>query len=254
MRRLSILLALATVVALFWLTEPLPQDPAYHDFADTRAFAGIPNALNVLSNLPFLLFGAWGLRLAGGQRLASDVPTCWWVFFLGIFLTGLGSGWYHLAPDNASLAWDRLPMTIGFAGFVAALIGEYVDAGLARRLLVPLLFVGIASVVWWVYSESQGRGDLRPYALVALLPLPAIPILLIWKGREHDLSGLLWIVVASYVAAKLFEFFDREVFAMGLAVSGHSLKHLAAAIAPALILYGLARRSHSAAAPGDLAH
>ncbi len=254
MRRLSIFLALATVAALFWLTEPLPQDTAYHEFADTRVFAGIPNAFNVLSNLPFLLLGARGLWLAGGQHIQSDVPTCWWVFFLGIFLTALASGWYHLAPDNASLAWDRVAMTIGFAGFVAALIGEYFDARLARRLLGPLLFAGIASVAWWVYSESQGTGDLRPYALVALLPLPAIPALLIWKGRGHDLSGLLWIVVASYIAAKLFEFLDHEVYAIGHTISGHSLKHLAAAFAPALLLYGLERRNRSAAAPGDFAH
>lgn len=42
------------------------------------------------------------------------------VLFAGVLLTSAGSTWYHLAPTNDSLVWDRLPMTLGFMGLFAA--------------------------------------------------------------------------------------------------------------------------------------
>ena len=51
------LLALLTVTAVAaWVVlrmEPVPQDPAYHQFADARPWLGIPNFQNVASNLPW---------------------------------------------------------------------------------------------------------------------------------------------------------------------------------------------------------
>jgi len=253
-RSVATLLLLAAGIAVMFLTSPLPQDPAYHEFADDRRLAGIANAANVLSNVPFLLVGAWGLAVISWTDAARDNILCWAVFFLGVLLTGLGSGWYHLSPDNQSLVWDRLAMAIAFTSFFAALLGEFFGVRLARRLLVPLMLAGIASVIWWVWSENRGHGDLRPYALVVIVPMAVIPALLLRKGRGHDLTDKLWLLVAFYVAAKLFEYFDKQIFAFGGAVSGHTLKHLAAAIAPALVVYGLYQRNRSARSPGHLAH
>lgn len=248
------LLMLAAVVLLFLLTDPLPQDVGYHDFADARALAGLPNAANVLSNLPFLVAGLWGVWLVSAREVSGHLRPAWGMFFASIFLTAVGSGWYHLSPDNASLVWDRLPMTMAFMSMLTVLVGEYLDAALARLLLVPLLLVGGASVAWWGYTEGLGAGDLRPYALVALLPMPLIIALLLWKGRGHYLTRPLWFLVAAYLLAKIFEFLDREIYALGNTISGHSLKHLAAALVPVTLLAVLHRRSRLSAAPDDFMH
>ena len=145
-------------------------------------------------------------------------------------------------------------MTIAFMGMLGVLIGEYFDDDIARRLIAPLLLAGVASVAWWAWTESRGAGDLRAYAVVVILPMLLIPALLIWKGRGHDMTSPLWVLVAAYAVAKVFEHFDGEIYAVGQLISGHSLKHLAAAIAPALMLHVLRKREQSAAAPHDLVH
>ncbi len=117
------LLAGVTLVAIISvsLLDSIPQDLAYHEFADRRAFTGIPNLFNVLSNLLFLIIGLAGLCQLVGRQLQLDTelrPTVA-VFFLGVALTAAGSAFYHLQPDNATLVWDRLPMTLAFMGLVA---------------------------------------------------------------------------------------------------------------------------------------
>jgi len=120
------------------LSSPIAQDPNYHLFADHRTLLAIPNFWNVMSNLPFLIVGTLGFR-ASLQITEDPLRNAWLVFFAGVFLTAFGSGYYHLAPDNDTLAWDRLTMTIGFMSFVAIIIGEYLSIPWGRRLLVPLL-------------------------------------------------------------------------------------------------------------------
>src|SRR6478752_8843870 len=135
---------LACAVAAI-LVPPMPQPLSYHAFADCRAFWSIPNALNVLSNLPFLVAGAFGLALVargGGGFIDQREALPYLVFFLGAMLTSFGSAYYHLAPDNARLVWDRLPMTLGFAGLVSAAAAERVDRRWGLRLLWPLLGLG----------------------------------------------------------------------------------------------------------------
>ncbi len=151
-----------TLAAL--LADPVAQDPAYHLFADRRSLFGIPNFLDVVSNLPFALVGAAGLYFVSRGTSDASNSTAWRVFFIGVFLTAFGSGYYHLAPDNDTLVWDRLPMTIAFMGFVAIIIGEYLSERLAKTLLLPLLVAGAASVFYWAHTEALGRGDLRAYA------------------------------------------------------------------------------------------
>ena len=240
-------IALAGILAAFAL-EPIPQDPAYHDFADTRTILGVPNFWNVASNLPFVLVGLLGLARLSKLR-DSTFQRQFVVYCLGTLLVGFGSGWYHWAPSNATLVWDRLPMTIAFMALFALVLGDRVSKRLGRLALLPLLAAGAISISYWWATESAGRGDLRPYGLVQFLPMLLIPaMLLLFPGRGLE-SGRLWQSLAAYLAAKLFEAFDAQILAAGEVLSGHGLKHLAAAVSAWLVV--LAATQASAGATGD---
>ena len=243
--RLAVLTGVAAVSLLATLfIEPIAQDPAYYDFADERALAGLPNYLNVLSNAGFLIVGVWGLFFVfrHGREATPTTRPAWLIFFVGIAATAIGSSYFHWSPSTETLVWDRLPMTIGFMSFVSIVIAEYFSPPLARRLLVPLLIVGLASVAYWACTESLGRGDLRPYALVQFLPMLLIPlVLLLYRGRS-DLAHYIWWMIGFYLLAKLAEFYDAEILSAAGLISGHSLKHLFAALAPAALLLGLVKR------------
>ena len=123
-KRLLVLVSLAAIVALSLLGR-IPQDPAYHRFADARAFAGISNFCNVVSNLPFIAVGVYGLwrtsRLDCTQMIGAYRVLC-----AAVILVGFGSAWYHHAPSDATLLWDRLPMTVAFMALLALLLEERV--------------------------------------------------------------------------------------------------------------------------------
>ena len=236
--------ALVAIGGAFALIPPIPQDPGYHLFADGRTLLGIPNTWNVLSNLPFLIVGLLGLNLARRHRICTpELRPAYVVFFFGILLTAFGSGYYHLDPNNESLLPDRLPMTIGFAGLFSIVIGEFISANTGRRLVLPMLVAGIASVVYWGVTEANGVGDLRPYALVQFLPMLLIVIILTVYRRASALLPYFWLMMLCYVLAKIAEHFDTAIFSAGEFVSGHTLKHLFASATPAVLLYALAKRT-----------
>jgi hypothetical protein len=162
---LAVLAPLAVLMAL----EPIRQDPAYHILADARAYCGVPNFLNVTSNIPFLVVGAIGLIFCL-RNPARGAMRSWSVFFLGVALVFAGSAYYHSAPDNSTLVWDRLPMTLAFMGLFAGLLTEHMDDRVERALLVPAVALGIASVAWWAYTD-----DLRIYVQFAVDCHPARP-------------------------------------------------------------------------------
>ncbi len=249
--RLSVIggVTLAVVVGIMAL-PPIPQSQDYHNFADRRALLGIPNFLNVISNAAFLLVGALGLLFLSRQRgsypgspfteRAEQWPYA--ILFLGIGLTGLGSAYYHLAPDNARLVWDRLPMTIAFTAILSTIIAERISVKAGLLSLVPLVVVGIGSVVYWQVTELGGRGDLRSYIIVQFYPMLAILLIMLLFPSRYSRSTDLLGAVAFYALAKAFEAFDTQIFAVGHIVSGHTLKHLAAALATYLILRMLHKR------------
>jgi hypothetical protein len=226
--------AAASVVAVM-SRPPIPQDQAYHVMADRRTLLGIPNALNVLSNIPFAVAGVLGLAAVFSARAGVRPFSVAWerwpyaALFAGTALTTAGSAYYHLAPDDARLVWDRLPMTVGFMGLLTAVIAERASLPLARRLFVPLLAFGAASVAYWYWSELRGAGDLRPYALAQFGSLVVVVLLLVLYDARDSGSRYLFAGVAAYAAAKVFELADGTIFSFGHLVSGHSLKHLAAA-------------------------
>ena len=242
--------AIILVALAFFVSEPIPQDPAYHAFEDNRLLFGIPNFLNVISNLPLLVAGAWGVSyvLQHGERVcAPTLRSAYLAFFEGVLLSALGSCYYHIAPDNETLVWDRLPMTIAFAGLFVIILGEYVSVHAARKLLLPLLLAGAASVAYWAITEASGSGDLRPYAAVQFLPMLIIPVILLLYRSETGSSLPFWLIIVFYFVAKVFENFDAAVFGMGGWASGHTLKHVVASLAPLALLFELRRRNSKTA-------
>ncbi len=230
------LLAAAAAAAVAALPA-LPQDPAYHRFADTRPLHGVPNAWNVLSNAPFLLAGALGL-LTSRRRLDFPARSAWMVAFTGIGLVGLGSAWYHWAPSDPSLVWDRLPMTVGFMGVVVAVLHRPLGDRLAGRLLWPAVATGLASVAYW-----QWTGDLRPYVWIQFAPLMILAAAIALERDRPTVRGLLLAVLVLYGVAKGCEAVDGFVHVRsGGLIAGHALKHLTAASA-CLLLVEVARLS-----------
>ena len=223
--------------AIVLFLPPIHQDTAYHRFADTRDVLGVPNGLNVLSNLPFALVGLLGIakvERAGRPASLDDLRERWplLILFGGVFLTAFGSGYYHLAPDSPRLFWDRLPMTLGFMSLFGVVLRERVSERVGAALLPVLIVVGVVSVLYWRYGDGDGHGDLRLYALVQFYPLLALPIiLLLFPPRFHG-TRELGMCVVFYGLAKALEVLDARIFAaLGGVVSGHSLKHLSAALA-----------------------
>ena len=239
-------------VLLFALTDPIAQDPAYFLFADNIALFSVPNFWNVLSNVPFAFVGAWGLNRVWrtSQQRSFPLRHAYAVFFIGIFLTAFGSSYFHWNPSNATLFWDRLPMTIAFAGLFAIVIGEYVSPADGKRWLPIFLSIGMGSVIYWLWSEGHGAGDLRPYAIVQFLPMLLIPAMLLMIKRPVVIGRYIWIMVGFYVIAKLLEHFDTQVFAAIGLMSGHSLKHFATAVGVAFFAYGVGLQLRTSSGDG----
>ncbi|MCZ7566590.1 MAG: hypothetical protein M5U08_24595 [Burkholderiales bacterium] len=256
--RIAIVLASAAALALVAaLAPPLAQPEAYHAFADRRAFLGVANALDVASNLAFLVVGALGLRfvLAGarpdGVRAFQDPAErwAWGVAFAAAALTFLGSAYYHLAPDSPRLAWDRLPIAITLMGIVAAVVSERVGAQAGARLLAPLCLLGAASVWYWRWSAGGGAENLNPYAAVQFGGLLLVLLLCALFPSRYTRGGDIVGAAILYAAAKVAEHLDGAIFAAtGGIVSGHTLKHLLAAAAM-LWLLRMLRMRRPAGAP-----
>ncbi len=250
---LAIITVILAVTVVFLPRIPQPQ--SYHLFADQRAYLGIPNFWNVVSNLPFAIVGLWGLFYLfqlNPEQLSLrfiDRRERWPYVILsaGLVLTAFGSSWYHWRPDNARLVWDRIPMTIVFMSLIAALIMERINLRAGLWLLPVLLVVGISSVLQWYWSEVHGAGDLRFYATVQAYSVLFLLLVLLLPPRYTHGRDLA-IVAGLYVLAKLLETFDKAVFAWGHVVSGHTLKHLAGAVAGYWILRMLQRRRPIASA------
>jgi hypothetical protein len=240
----------ALVVGVMAFVPPLPQSQDYHAFADRRTSLGIPNVGDVLSNVPFAVVGLWGLIAVYGSASGDAFRGRVWaapyaVFFASVAIVALGSAYYHWSPNNATLVWDRLPMSAAFMAIVAAAIADRIGEKPARVLLVPLIACGLASVLYWAATD-----DLRPYFLIQFLSIPLI-VAMCWflparrALKFHTVAGL----IGGYVLAKVFEAVDVAVWeATGHIVSGHSLKHIVAALS---CIFLIAAVRDSAYEPGS---
>lgn len=225
---------------------PIPQDPTYHEFADRRAVLGVPNFFNVASNLAFLLVGLAGAAFCLGRH-GGKASASWGILFLGAAGVAVGSTYYHWTPNDGSLVWDRLPMTVGFMGLFVALLSEHVNPKLERVMLIPALVVGAASIAWWRYT-----GDLRLYVWVQFMPLVALMLVIAMFPGRYTRRRFVLYGLGCYLLAKVAEFFDSEIFALTAnALSGHTLKHLLAALGLFFIYLMLRWRKPILSPPDD---
>ena len=230
----------------------IPQSESYHHFADQRTFWAIPHFFDVVSNLGFLVIGLWGatfaLKANSGANEAFLVPKERWpylFFFLGVLLTAFGSAYYHWAPDNARLLWDRLPMTMGFMGLLAAVLAERISPSLGSQTLIPLVGAGMCSALYWRWTALAGHDDLRLYVIVQFGSLALVLALCLLLPSRYTRGNDMFVVVALHALAKLFEGLDKQIYALGGFLSGHTLKHLAAAFACYFVLRMLMLRRPS---------
>src|SRR5258708_6273456 len=213
-------LAIASCGAIFFL-PPLPQDPSYHRFADHTQLWGVPNFWNVVSNFAFLAAAIWGLRAfrSPASFLESWERVAYGVLLSGVALVAFGSSYYHAWPNNATLFWDRLPMTIVFMSLLATSVGERINMKAGKLLLFPLLAAGAGSVIYWREFD-----DLRPYVMVQFFPMVALPLMLLLFPPKYTGTGGIVGMICLYGLAKIFEIFDQRI-AADLQTGGHPLKH-----------------------------
>jgi len=243
-------------IAAALLVPAMPQPVAYHEFADRRDALGIQNFLDVTSNGAFLVVGVLGLVVALGRRARFEFTVERWpfvVFFVGVTLTAAGSAYYHVAPDNETLFWDRLPMTIAFMALVCSQIVDRISIRAGLALLVPMLVLGAASVIYWRITERAGVGNVVPYGVLQAYSVVILLLMAALTPSRYTRGGLLYWVFGWYVLSKFLETYDVEVFRWSQLVSGHTLKHLAAAAAGVAVVVMLTRRTLIENAPGRVA-
>lgn len=238
--KLSLLLLISLAFSLFIISIPaIPQNPGYHRFSDIRLFLNIPNTHNVLSNLAFLIVGLyalWEVYIRKSMTLIDSFRKSYITLFVGLCLLSCGSIFYHLQPDNHRLIWDRLPMAVSFMALFSIIIAEFISEKIASRLFYFLIASGLASVVYWYYTELNQAGDLRFYIWIQFLPILLMPFIILLYPSKFTQSGRYGWLLMIYLIAKLAEHLDTEIYNftqnnLNLAISGHSLKHIIAAFA-----------------------
>ena len=238
------LLSAVTVALLQWLLNqgPIPQPRSYHGYADARTILGIPHFWNVVSNLPFAavgLFGCWWLTRPGREGV-FQVPAerrAYLLFYVAELLTCFGSAYYHAWPDSTTLVWDRLVFSVMLTSFFAIVITEFVHTRAGIALLAPFAAAGIASVLYWHWTETMGGGDLRPYVAIQFYPMLVMPLILWLFPSRYGRPQILFAAWLLYGAAKYCEIQDHAIYELTELWSGHTFKHFVAAGASVLPLW-----------------
>jgi hypothetical protein len=246
---------------------PLTRGPAFHVYADQRTWLGIPHAGDVLSNLAFVVVALWAL-----QRARSPFAR---LCCAGVALIGIGSATYHVAPSDTTLALDWTPIALGLAFITAAVIDDRFGARAGRTALVVGCLLAIGAVASWLATGGTGGtlhggladdvrshladdmpgGTMLPYVCVQALGVALPPLIALARPGRIPARPLL-VAVLLFAIARLCAAQDRVVLAM-LGVSGHSLKHIAAALAAGCALYAITtpatNRPASATSPASRA-
>lgn len=241
--------AIAVFVALMLLHGPILQLEHYHEFADHLLWAGIPHAADVLSNLGFAVVALWGALRLWAQRSHPAVRAGrvgYSVFLIALLLTSVGSTYYHLAPDDWRLVWDRLPIALACAGLLAGVRAQLVARANVKFEVIALSAFAMASVVWWYVGQQNGTGDLRPYLMMQVAPLVMIPLWQAVYGAHRE--DRLWCgcALVLYVLAKIAEVHDHEIHAIVGWITGHTIKHLFASAAAWVLVARLVRSTSKA--------
>jgi hypothetical protein len=238
--------ALLTLVVVLGTLFRFEQPQAYHDYADKRVIAHVPFFWNVATNLPMAAVGVAGLVFLRRRRVppapgalveASEVPA-YAGFFAGAILAGLGSAYYHAWPQDATLVWDRLGMAVAFASLMVATLVDRGPPRMAAKLLTLTAAIALGSVLYWAAS-----GNLTPYLAAQVGALAIVLAAVVAAPGRYTRRSDMYFALAFYALASTAEKLDEPVFDWtGGFVSGHTLKHLLAAIAMGIVYYMLTRR------------
>lgn len=229
--RLLIFIVVAGIIIIFCFS-PIKQNTDYHQFADQEIILGIQHFSNSVSNILLFLSGLIGFIYSLNSLAIKKQQ--YYFFFSGLILTGLGSFYYHIHPNNTTLFWDRLPMTITFMSLFAIVIDEYLNKNSSHKTLYLLNVLGILSVIYWKISEFLLHEDLRPYVIIQFLPMILIPLILIlFEGNDKK---YIWWIIAIYGTAKLCESLDESIYNHLKIISGHTLKHCIASLVSVPVL------------------
>jgi hypothetical protein len=224
----ALLLVIAIIGLVFGVF--IAQHSDYHAFADQRSLLNLPFAADVLSNLPFAFVGAFGLALMAQQNYIAEHKIQLRLFslsFWGLILTAAASSFYHFSPNNFGLSIDRLGMTSAFAGIIGLAVATRVSdrAGLASALAI--LILAPVSIMHW-----HQTGNLLLWSLLQGGGILALILLALRPTETKSISIQLGWIIALYVLAKVLELSDHQIYEWSQqTISGHSLKHLAAAAA-----------------------
>jgi hypothetical protein len=230
-RLLLVGVAVFAIGAALQFVWPLSQPENYHHFADERSLGMLPNASDVLSNLVILAAGfanlGWVIRHASHRPVQFPGML---VAAIGLILTAFGSAWYHAAPSDATLVWDRLPMTIVFAGILAMLWTSVTGSRVGWPAILILIVISAGSVGYWLAT-----GSLWPYAIVQFGGLAAIVCMTV--ARKVDGLGGWVLLIVFYGLAKAFESLDWQIWDLTHHMfAGHALKHIASGLAGASLI------------------
>jgi hypothetical protein len=166
-------------------------------------------------------------------------------FFVGVLFTGFASIYYHLSPGNGRLVFDRLAMTVIFMSFLSAIIGERISVWAGLISFFPLILLGEASVFYWNVTERMGSGDLRLYAVVQYYTVVVIAVILVIFPGKIPRKGDIVIVFVLFAVSKICEISDGLILRAGHLVSGHTMKHLFAAVAVYWVLRMIRKRENA---------
>lgn len=237
--RLAVLWIAAAVVFVAVFSHRL-RTPAYNVFADQVTCLGIPNFTNVASNAAFVLAGVWALawfwteraRLLGTRFLTRTELGLYASFFAAAILVGIGSGYYHWVPTNATLFWDRCPMTLAAAALIGAFVAERIDARAGVPVAIALALFLPATLVYWRMSEAAGAENLWPYLAAFYGSLGIATLILVLFPSPYTHGNQAFVAVAWFAVAMPFDkLLDGWVYSLGGILGGHAVKHLVAALA-----------------------
>lgn len=202
----------------------------YHDFVDERKFLGIPRFFDTVSNFGFFLVGFLFIKEIF-LKDEKDKNLIW--IAIGTILVCFGSGYYHLMPEDSRLLWDRLPISIVFAGILSYSLhaNELIKVSWKKSFDIGYLVFSIMSVLIWYIGSLENKSWLSAYVFVQFGGM----IILIYVsliGKNKEFNQKIFAVLIWYVVAKICEHFDSTIYQWTeQMISGHTLKHIFSAIA-----------------------
>lgn len=231
-RSLAFLIPIVIISFILWPQLPLQDRPEYFDFADGNSLFNILNWQNVLSNLPFLFIGWFGLKKINQNPVQKNLDHAGTLFAIALFLTAFGSGYFHWEPNPQTLFWDRLPMALGFGSLISLITVDRLFNNLRGTAINLICLLSILTVVNWSY----GNHDLRPYIALQFLGGSFLLIVSVCTRPLYLKNKTILISLGFYILAKVLETYDKPIFHMLTFTSGHALKHLSAAVSAYFIL------------------